>query len=161
MRLGLVRGWRKGRAGAAALAIALVWPAMSAFAQSPAPVDLEERFSRLERLVTEQAEQIRKLSEENRRLSERLPSEPETPVPPATNLPAIVDDDDDAEQGGATTSEPTNSTVADDLTPAAVGGGRRLEAGARGVFGVDGRRRCRDRRAGPVGRGSLLHHGSL
>lgn len=121
MHLGrAMRTWR-GLGLASALAGVLVgWPVPVA-AQSVAPADVEERFSRLERLVADQAEQIRRLSEENRRLSERIPDDPQTPDPPVTSLPAIIDDD--AEQGGATTPASAGPTVADDAAAAVAGGG--------------------------------------
>ncbi|WP_165074133.1 hypothetical protein [Paludisphaera rhizosphaerae] len=103
------------------LAIALAWFGASVFAQSPSPADVEERFRRLERLVADQADQIRELSAENRRLSERLSGDLQTPDPPATSLPAIIDDDWEA--GDAATPSPTSPTVASDEAPGIVGAG--------------------------------------
>jgi len=62
----------------------------TAWAQEPTPTDVEERFRRLERVVAEQAEQIRRLSDENRKLADR--AREGSPEPPATTLPAIVDE---------------------------------------------------------------------
>lgn len=62
----------------------------TACAQESTPADVEERFRRLERIVAEQAEQIRRLSDENRKLADR--AREESPGPPATTLPAIVDE---------------------------------------------------------------------
>ncbi len=69
--------------------------ACAASAQEATPTDVEDRFRRLERIVAEQAEQIRRLSEENRELAGRGKADP--PGAGSTTLPAIVEDDDQPE----------------------------------------------------------------
>lgn len=99
-------------------------PSADATGQEPpstVATDAEERFRRLERIVAEQAEQIRKLADENRRLSDEVRADRDAPDAPATDLPAIPDDEDSSSALPAPSppdpSTPDSSTP-DESTPA-------------------------------------------
>lgn len=85
---------------------------VTASAQDAPPADVEERFRRLERVVAEQADQIRRLSDENRKLADRPRAD--SPEPPSTSLPAIIDDQVDDEADGPRTAESPDTSPADD-----------------------------------------------
>ena len=88
---------------------ASVLACVAASAQEAPPADVEERFRRLERIVAEQAEQIRRLSEQNRALADQARAGAADVPPPAA--PFAISDEDEEVDSSPSSVEPDSPSV--------------------------------------------------